>query len=358
MPDNNDIHPNPEGKGMKRLLAALLNRFKPGFRVGFFWNIIIAIVVIFAVVKLVIPFVSRRVTGMPFPLPVPSTLVLFYMVLALLALFLYVTFSEEMLAEFTGPVKRFLKGGFGMLPRNIVLALVPLVVGWQVYDFTASKSTAPSALRIQHPASNFPKSMETLKNPVENPDENTVNAFIEQAKSGKVEFIAQVTDDVTRWVEANKGHNALEAIPTGPMRKFLGELKAGTVNKETARAALHEKNLFEGRALYAMNCRACHGDSVGGDGPMADGFKLRPINFTDNGTIETIVEGYAFWRVATGGPGLPVEATPWDSAMPVWKLNLTDDARWKIMMGEYDLAQKTPRMPEKHEEAAEKGAKK
>ena len=53
-----------------------------------------------------------------------------------------------------------------------------------------------------------------------------------------------------------------------------------------------------------MNCRACHGDSVAGDGPMADGFKLRPINFTDNGTIETIVEGYTFWRVTNGGPGL------------------------------------------------------
>ncbi|MBI5903887.1 MAG: cytochrome c, partial [Deltaproteobacteria bacterium] len=226
------------------------------------------------------------------------------------------------------------------------------------YDFTAPRSTAPSSLRIQHPSSNFPKKMETLTSPFDDPDENTVNAFIEQAKAGKVEFIAQVADDVARWAEANNGHNALEAIPAGPVRKLLGEIKSGAVSKETARAALHEKNLFEGRALYAMNCRPCHGDSTGGDGPMADGFKLRPINFTDNGTIETIVEGYTCWRVANGGPGLPVEATPWDSAMPVWKLNLTEDERWKIMMAEYDLAQKTPRIPEKHEEAAPKDAKK
>ena len=109
-----------------------------------------------------------------------------------------------------------------------------------------------------------------------------------------------------------------------------------------------EKNLFEGRALYAMNCRPCHGDSVAGDRPMADGFKLRPINFTDNGTIDTIAEGYTFWRVANGGPGLPTEATPWDSAMPIWKLNLSDEERWKIIMAEYDLAQKTPRIPETH----------
>jgi mono/diheme cytochrome c family protein len=109
-----------------------------------------------------------------------------------------------------------------------------------------------------------------------------------------------------------------------------------------------EKHLFEGRALYSMNCRPCHGDSVAGDGPMADGFKLRPINFTDNGTIETIVEGYTFWRVSNGGPGLPTEATPWDSAMPVWKLNLSEEERWKIILAEYDLAQKTPRIPESH----------
>ena len=140
----------------------------------------------------------------------------------------------------------------------------------------------------------------------------------------------------------------LEAITTAPMHTFLQELAAGNVSRDSARAALIEKHLFEGRALYSMNCRPCHGDSVAGDGPMADGFKLRPINFTDNGTIETIVEGYTFWRVSNGGPGLPTEATPWDSAMPVWKLNLTEEERWKIILAEYDLAQKTPRIPESH----------
>ncbi len=40
------------------------------------------------------------------------------------------------------------------------------------------------------------------------------------------------------------------------------------------------------------------------------------------------------------------EATPWDSAMPEWKLNLTEEERWKIILAEYDLVQKTPRIPE------------
>ncbi|MBI3585141.1 MAG: hypothetical protein HY096_14485, partial [Nitrospinae bacterium] len=56
-------------------------------------------------------------------------------------------------------------------------------------------------------------------------------------------------------------------------------------------------------------------------------------------------------RVSTGGRGLPKEATPWDSAMPVWQLDLTEDQRWKIIMAEYDLAQKTGRIPEKAAEA-------
>jgi len=37
--------------------------------------------------------------------------------------------------------------------------------------------------------------------------------------------------------------------------------------------------------------------------------------------------------------------------MPVWQLDLTEDQRWKIIMAEYDLAQKTARMPEKAAEA-------
>jgi mono/diheme cytochrome c family protein len=156
--------------------------------------------------------------------------------------------------------------------------------------------------------------------------------------------------DVEAWMdEADpEPEHMLAFIPTEPMSKFLAEVAADNISMETARAALREKNLFEGRALYSMNCRACHGDSVSGDGPMADGFKLRPINFTDNGTIETIVEGYTFWRVTNGGPGLPTEATPWDSAMPEWKLSLTEEQRWKIIMAEYDLAEKTPRIPEAH----------
>jgi mono/diheme cytochrome c family protein len=321
---------------------------KGKFRINLFWSVALTLVAVYALVEWAIPFASRQITNLPFRLPVPGTLVFMFMVLTVVALFLFVTFSDESLEEFLHPVKRFLRGEYGKIPRVIVLVAVPLVVGWQTYEITAPKVDVPSALRIQHPSSNFPKKFEALKNPAANPTDAQVDAFVQQAKANAVQLIPQVQEDVKRWMEETGPEHMLAFFPTPPMKKFLAALKAGAVDKETARAALLEKNLFEGRALYAMNCRPCHGDSTAGDGPMADGFKLRPINFTDNGTIETIVEGYTFWRVTNGGPGLPTEATPWRSAMPVWKLNLTEEERWKIILAEYDLAQKTPRIPEGH----------
>jgi mono/diheme cytochrome c family protein len=317
-------------------------------RIGSFLSVVLTLLVVYALVKWGIPALSREVTKLPFPLPVPGTLMFFYMVLTVVALFLFVTFSEEGLNDFLRPVKKFLRGGYTRSLRTVVLTAVPALIGWQVYEITVPNVEVPSSLRIQHPSSNFPKSFEAKKNPIANPTAADVDAFIEQAKANEVDFIPQVRDDVEHWADEMDPDHVLEFFPAAAMQKLLAQLQSGDIDKETARAALMEKNLFEGRALYAMNCRACHGDSVAGDGPMADGFKLRPINFTDNGTIETIVEGYTFWRVANGGPGLPTEATPWDSAMPEWKLSLTEAQRWRIILAEYDLAQKTPRIPESH----------
>jgi len=317
-------------------------------RIGSFLSVVLTLLSVYALVKWGIPAVSRKVTTLPFPLPVPGTLMFFYMMLTIIALFMIVTFSEEGLNDFLRPVRKLLCGGYGKIPRFIILLAAPVLAGWQVYEITVPKVEVPASLRIQHPSSNFPRSYEAKKNPVANPSDADINAFIEQAKANDIKFIPQVREDVEHWMEEAEPEHMLELFSVEPMKKFLAQLKSGKVDTETAKAALLEKNLFEGRALYAMNCRACHGDSVSGDGPMADGFKLRPINFTDNGTIETIVEGYTFWRVTNGGPGLPIEATPWDSAMPEWKLSLTEEERWKIILAEYDLAQKTPRIPEGH----------
>ncbi len=319
---------------------------KQGF--GSLLTVAITLFAVYALAKWGIPAFSRQVTTLPFPLPVPGTLMLFYMTLAVIALFLMVTFSDEGLNAFLWPIRKFLRADYGQIPLAVVLTLIPALAAWVMYDMTVPRAQVPASLRIQHPSSNFPVSSEALENPFMHPTEEQITAFISQVEENEVEFIPQVQEDIEVWADEWDPDHILEFFAVPQITELLAELEAGEISHETAEAALLEKNLFEGRALYAMNCRACHGDSVAGDGPMADGFKLRPINFTDNGTIETIVEGYTFWRVTNGGPGLPTEATPWDSAMPEWKLSLTEEQRWKIILAEYDLAEKTPRIPEGH----------
>jgi len=102
----------------------------------------------------------------------------------------------------------------------------------------------------------------------------------------------------------------------------------------------------EGRVLFQINCRPCHGTPADGEGPMAYGFRLKPANFRSEDTIATVIEAYAFWRIKEGGIGLPTEGSPWDSAMPAWKDELTDDQIWKIIAAEYDTAGVEPRRPE------------
>lgn len=318
-------------------------------RIGTFPIVVAVFFGVYALAKWGIPAFSRQVTTLPFPLPVPGTLMFFYMTLTVVALFLMVTFSEEGMTDFLRPIKKLLRGGYSKIARAVVLLAIPLLAGWQAYDMTVPRAQVPASLRIQHPSSNFPVSAESLENPFDHPTDADIENFVEQARNNEVIFIPQVQPDIEAWVDEWDPDHVLEFFAVEPIRTLLAEIEAGDVSHATGEAALMEKNLFEGRALYAMNCRPCHGDSVAGDGPMADGFKLRPINFTDNGTIETIVTGYTFWRVENGGPGLPTEATPWDSAMPEWKLSLTEEQRWKIILAEYSLAEKTPRIPEGHE---------
>ncbi|MGR3310413.1 MAG: c-type cytochrome, partial [Candidatus Brocadiales bacterium] len=107
-----------------------------------------------------------------------------------------------------------------------------------------------------------------------------------------------------------------------------------------------QQAMLEGKTLFLKNCQPCHGDSGAGDGPMARGLRLKPANFTDPGTIATVVEAFVFWRIKEGYKGLPSSATPWDSAMPVWKNDLTDEEIWKIVTAIYEVSGVAPRQPE------------
>ena len=133
--------------------------------------------------------------ALPFPLTVPGTLVFIYMTLTCVALFALVTFSDEFMEEFWGPIRKMLRGEYTKAFRLAVLVAVPAVIGWQVYDITVPKVQLPSSLRIQHPSSNFPKKFESMKNPYNEPTPDRVKAFIEQVKEDEITFIPQVQKD-------------------------------------------------------------------------------------------------------------------------------------------------------------------
>ena len=59
-----------------------------------------------------------------------------------------------------------------------------------------------------------------------------------------------------------------------------------------------------------------------------------------------------FWRIAKGGPGLPKEGAPWNSAMPVWEDMLTAEEIWAVIIFLYEQTGFSPRT---WEEAAGEG---
>ena len=65
-------------------------------------------------------------------------------------------------------------------------------------------------------------------------------------------------------------------------------------------------------------------------------------------TISQLEEGYVYWRIATGGPGLPDGATPWNSSMPVWQDFLSNDEIWQVIAYIYQASGSTPRVSEEH----------
>lgn len=274
-----------------------------------FWSSAAALVLVWALLEWGIPHLGRWLTDGGRPLPVPGVLRVIYLALALVGVLVHSSVSDESLRELFGPVRALLRGPSPgrrhrrllALARLGVLVAVPILAGGAVWRWTAPAVASPTMLRIQHPT--LPGAYERLHNPVREPSDEAVRA----------------------WLAARKM----------------------AVSIEEGRRAFQHAALLEGRVIFQMNCRPCHGDAADGAGPMARGFRLKPVDFTDPGTIATVVEAHAFWRVTEGGPGLPPEATPWDSAMPAWKSDLSDDQKWKAILAAYDLASVEPRKPEK-----------
>ena len=128
-------------------------------------------------------------------------------------------------------------------------------------------------------------------------------------------------------------------IHPSPPGEFMSLYNPYRVEDKAAMA----KSVREGKTVFYRNCFFCHGDMLDGKGMFADRLNPNPANFQDATTISMLQESYVFWRISKGGPGLPQESTPWNSAMPRWETMLTEEERWKVILFLYDYTGNKPR---------------
>ncbi len=249
-------------------------------KTGIFIQSILIFALILIFLRFMFPTLAGWIAGTQVTLPIPGTLFLWYVILIFIGFFLHVTSNEKTFDEFKKPVIMAIKGDRYKVMFKTIFILLPLIIGYYVYDFFVPKVVVPSSVRQQHPGM------------------TGVNA---QPYAGK--------------------KNPFRGLPEDEFDKVV----------------------VDGRNLYQKNCRPCHGTGHDGTGPMAKTFKLKPVAFTDPGTIATLVENAVFWRVSEGGIGLPDSATPWDSPMPKWKDELTEEERWKIITAIYEDVGMEPR---------------
>ena len=219
---------------------------------------------------------------------IPSSLLAMYMFFTAAGVFMVFTYDEEQTRELVAPIKALVEDPSQRMWRNIVFAVVPLAAGALTYMQMQPSFEAPLELRTIHPA-----------------PPSTAKIFGKRVNLLKLE-------------------NPYRKLEKDDPEKFRG-----LVN--------------EGAAVYIQNCQFCHGDKLDGNGPYAAGLNPTPLNFQDVGTIAQLQESYLFWRISTGGPGLPKEAAPWISSMPVWQDFLKEDEIWKVILYLYDYTGHQPR---------------
>lgn len=113
--------------------------------------------------------------GMPlFTAPLPASLIMLYLMLTFSGIMIFMTLSGTSTESFLGPIFRFISGdgqdGTMKTARLAVLALFPLLVGWQTYTSTTPSDVPPAENRTIHPAP--PGEFTGLSNPVPNTPDN------------------------------------------------------------------------------------------------------------------------------------------------------------------------------------------
>lgn len=219
--------------------------------------------------------------------PIPASVMGLYLAITTVSIAVYLIGDPERFEAFLAPLISLLRNPGLAVPRIAVLTALPLLLGWITYTNVRPQFDPPFEARTIHP------------------------------------------EPPTVFKLHGKEFDVLTA-------------------RRPPEMAVNESNLAAGRKIYYRNCMYCHGDYLDGKGHFAESLNPLPANFRDSGTISQLEEGYVFWRIATGGPGLPQGATPWNSSMPVWQDFLTEDEIWQVIAYIYDASGSTARTWEEH----------
>jgi len=79
-------------------------------------------------------------------------------------------------------------------------------------------------------------------------------------------------------------------------------------------------SIDRGRALWKLDCEACHGAQGRGDGPASAALRKRPKDLTRIARPPIFPDGVLAYRIANGG-----------DVMPGWKSALTEQEIWDLV---------------------------
>ncbi len=256
-----------------------------GFRISAFWQ------------ALIVALLAYLIFDNAFPPVLPGTLMIQYMIITIIGILLYFAFDDKKWAEFKAPILSTLRDQDKSIVRWFFLVSIPLLAAYVTYGMVKPSNEAPVESRQVHPA-----------------------------PPAKLKVFDDTYDLATL---------------KNPLRK---EILDTLVHDKQAGWEKYQESILAGRDVYYQNCFYCHGDLLDGQGHYGHGFNPQPINFQDPTVIPQLEESFLFWRIATGGPGLPVEGTPWNSAMPVWHEMLAEDDIWHVINFIFDYIGQVPRI--------------
>jgi hypothetical protein len=221
--------------------------------------------------------------------PIPSSVISIYMGIVSIAILSYVSSSQQRREDVSRPLVGFMTEKRYAVPLAATVVAIPALAAANVYVQMSAPIQPPLFSRTIHPAS---------------PTEITVH---------------------DKRIDLDKGEDPYWALEKSNPDEF-------------------RKHVENGRQVYYRNCVFCHGDNLAGTGMFIHGLDPIPTNLPE--TIPLLRDTFLFWRISKGGPGLPEEGGPWDTAMPAWEKFLTEDQIWDVILFLYDHTGTRPRARE------------